>query len=265
MTSAKKRLDAVPRLFPENIAYLDELRGNIDDTRSGSWRRLSDRMPDSTLSFDGATYGFPGFIIEVVDSQNWERNEGVKNKAVQYEDDSEGMIAGVLYLGYGYRSIGMIGSRSIFPSCPPVKYLDGTLSTHAVEVIPLTSLTNPAYSECLLLLKFAYFGAGQVLLRSLEPEEQEMGFFFTFKEILQMMEMVDKKVPSSPRPVDAAEKYDPLERQKPWNSVTTIRASLFTTPPDSLPYCPAQAYEEDSVEDSSLDEGLNEENSSPSD
>lgn len=211
-------------------------------------------MPDTTFSFDGTAYGFPGFIIEVGDSQNWEKGEGVKNKAAQYEDDSGGMIAGVLYLGCGDRSIGMIGSKTVFPSSPPVKYLDGTLSTHAVEVIPLTSLTDPQYSECLLVLKFSYFGAGQVLLHSLEPEEHEMGFFFTFKEILQMMEVVDKIVSSGPKAADVVEKFDPLQRQKPWDSVVAIQAGVFRTPLESLPYCPAQVCEEDPVEDVSLDE-----------
>ena len=47
-------------------------------------------MPDNAFCFNGAKYGFPGFIVEVADSQNWEGGKGVKNKAIQYEDDSGG-------------------------------------------------------------------------------------------------------------------------------------------------------------------------------
>jgi hypothetical protein len=216
---------------------------------------LRNKIADSAFSFYGTTYGFPGFIIEVGDSQNWERDEGVRNKAAQYEDDSGGKISAVLYLGCRDKSIAMIGSKTLFPSSPPVKYLDGTASRYAVEVIPLTSLTDSAYSECLLILKFAYFGAGKSLIPSLEPEEHEMGFFFTFKEILQMMELVEKITPSSPQPTDA-KKFNPSEIQLPWNSDTAIRASLFTTPPESLPYGP--------IEDLSADEESEQEHSESS-
>jgi hypothetical protein len=198
-------------------------------------------MPDKALSFRGRAYGVPAIIIEIGNSQNWEGNDGVKNKAIQYEEDSEGTVTGVLYLGLRERSIAMIGSRSVFPNCPRVKYLDGTLSTHAVEVISLTSLTDPANTEGLLSLKFAHFAPGGVLLRGLRPEEQNMGFFFTFKEILQMMESIDKDIlPSSlpiipmsnPMAFVPLQGADLLEGADSWESVEAIRASLFTTPPN---------------------------------
>lgn len=212
-------------------------------------------MPDGVFSYGGQQYGFPGLIIAVGDSQRWEGKEGVKNKAIYYEDESEGKVTGVLYLSYRDRSIGMIGSKTIFPDCPRVKYLDGTPSTYTVEVIPLTSLTDPVYSECLLPLKFVYCGAKQVLRRSLKPAEQDMGFFFTFKQILQMIEMVSKEVSSSP-PEDRFDPHNSLKTKRTWDLATAVQASLFTTPPELLPYAPAQADEDDPVEDSSSDEDV---------
>lgn len=262
MTSAQKRLDAVPSLFPKNSDNLNVLRGDIVNTHSVGWPQMPHKLPDATFSLGAQIFGSPGLIIEVGDSQHWKKERGVRNKAIQYEDDSNGMAAGVLYLGYGDKSIGMIGSKTVFPNCPPAKYLDGTVSTHAVEVIPLTSLTDPAYSECLLVLKFAYLGAGQVLLRSLEPEEHDMGFSFTFKEILQMMEMVDKAV-TSPAAV-STKQYRPLNLQRPWDLVASIKASLFKTPPKSPPYCLAQACE-GNPEHSDPDKDSDEEESSSSD
>jgi hypothetical protein len=262
MTALAKRLDAVPTLFPDNKRYLGQLREYIGDTGSDSWRRLNNKMPDRTLCFRGMTYGVPAIIVEIGNWQNWEAGDGVKNKAIQYEDDSEGTVTGVLYLGFRERSIGMIGSRSVFPDCPRVKYLDGTLSTYAVEVIPLTSLTDPAYTECLLPFRFAHFGPGGVLLQSLRPKEQNMGFFFTFKEILQMMESIDREILPTPLPIipisecvgPIAQRFVPLEDADPWKSVEAIRASLFTTPPDSPPYCTVRADVEDFVEHPSTDE-----------
>jgi hypothetical protein len=248
ITALSKRLDAIPTLFPNNIQYLGQLRRQIKDTGSDSWRRLNNKIPDKALCFRGRAYGVPAIIIEIGNSQNWERNDGVKNKAIQYEEDSEGTVTGVLYLGLRERSIAMIGSRSVFPNCPRVKYLDGTLSTHAVEVISLTSLTNLANTESLLSLKFAHFGPGGELFQRLRSEEENMGFFFTFKEILQMMESIDKDIPPSPLPIKPIsecvnpmaqrfvlqEDANSLESADPWESVEAIQASLFTIPPDSV-------------------------------
>jgi hypothetical protein len=200
MAALSKRLDAIPTLFPDNEQYLTNLRQHIINTGSDSWPQLSNKKPDMALCFYGMKYGMPGIIFEIGNSQKWEGNVGIKNKAIQFEDDSKGTVTGVLYLDRPGRNIAMIGSKDIFPDYPRVKYLDGTLSTHAVEVIPLTSLTDPAYAKCLLLFKFAHFGPGVILLQHLRDEEQNMGFFFTFKEILQIMESVDKYMPLNPLP-----------------------------------------------------------------
>jgi hypothetical protein len=267
MTALAKRLDAIPTLFPDNTWYLGQLRRQIKDTGSDSWRRLNNKMPDRTLCFRSMTYGVPAIIVEIGNWQNWEGGDGVKNKAIQYEEDSEGTVTGVLYLGFRERSIAMIGSKDVFPDCPRVKYLDGTLSTHAVEVIPLTSLTDPAYTECLLSFRFAHFGPGGELLQRLRSEEENMGFFFTFKEILQMMKSIDKDILPSPLPIKPIsecvnpiaqrfvlqEDANSLENADPWESVEAIRASLFTTSPDSPPYCTAPA-DIDIVEHPSTDE-----------
>jgi hypothetical protein len=242
MTALLKRLDATPTLFPDDEQYLRNLRQHIIDVGSDSWPQLSNKKPDMTLCFYGMKYGVPGIIFEIGNSQKWEGNGGVKNKAIQYEEDSEGTVTGVLYLDRPGKNIAMIGSKDIFPDYPRVKYLDGTLSTHAVEVIPLISLTDPTYAECLLSFKFAYFGPGVILLRQLRNEEKNMGFFFTFKEILQMMELVDKYFPLNPLPtiptkisgdedeesVEDARRQEPIEDARPWDSVEAIRASLFT-------------------------------------
>jgi hypothetical protein len=259
MTALAKRLDAIPTLFPDNEATISYLREEIAGMRSGGWSLLKNKMPDSTLCFKGAAYGVPAFILEVGKSQNWATDAGVKNKAIQYEDDSKGTVKTVLYLGIGERRIGVIGSKAVFPDCPQVKYLDGTLSTYAVEVIPLTSLTDAMYEECLLLFRFAHFGPGAELLTQLQPDEEHMGFFFTFKEILQMMEWVDENCLSNPLPIipipDRSRSLPiPQMNARPWNSSKAIKASLFTKPPVSPPYCTSQPGVEDFIEkDSSSD------------
>ena len=80
----------MPSLFPENSDYLNALCENIFRSHSALWPQLNHKMPDNAFCFNGAKYGFPGFIVEVADSQNWEGGKGVKNKAIQYEDDSGG-------------------------------------------------------------------------------------------------------------------------------------------------------------------------------
>jgi hypothetical protein len=242
LAALSQRLNALPTLFPNDEQNLRNLLQNIVNVGSDSWPQLSNKRPDMTLCFNGMKYGVPGIIFEIGNSQKWEGDDGVKNKAIQYEEDSKGKVTGILYLDRLGKNIAMIGSKDIFPNYPRVKYLDGTLSTHAVEVIPLTSLTDLTYAECLLSFKFAYFGPGVILFRQLRNEEKNMGFFFTFKEILQMMEAVDKYFPLNPLPtiptkisadedeesVEDARRQEPIEDARPWESVEAIRASLFT-------------------------------------
>lgn len=177
----KKRLNALSSLFPKNNEYLNALCQNVLDTGSASWHRLSNKIPDSTFAFRGARYTFPGSIIKVSDSQSWERAEGVKNKAAQYEDDSGGMVAGVLYLGHGDKSIAMIGSKTIFPSSPPVKYLDGTLSTHAVEVIPLTSLKDRLIRIAFLYLNLLTSALDKCYFVASSPRSMRWGSFLLLR------------------------------------------------------------------------------------
>ena len=123
-------------------------------------------------------------------------------------------------------------------------------------------MTDPEYSKCLLPFKLAYFGSGQVLLKDLKPEEQNIGFCVTFEDSFQMMEVVDQILnPTFTTHKSASTK----ELSYPWESTKAIESTLSTTSPNSPPYCAAQPIDNISIGDSSLDADLEKGNSSFSD
>lgn len=214
---------------------------------SANFPSLVNKAADSAWGLVNMKY--PGLLVEVGNSQEWTGRPGVRNKAIAYEDDSGGSVIGTLYLGLKGESIGMIGSKAVFPDCSVARYLDGTKSEYAVEVIPLTSLED--YPQCLLLLKLTCFGAGQKLLPSLKPEELDMGFHFTFKEILEMMKMVENNTTSKP-----GEEFTFEEHERHWDLPQAIQKSIFK-PPTSLPYPTPQSDKDDGFKDDE-DDGLDE-------
>lgn len=242
MLAVTKRLEALPSIDPAQKDYLARLCNNIVDVGSTSWSTLQNRQPDRAWTYLGNSFpDYPGLAVEIGDSQAWEGEQGVKNKAIGYEDDSRGMVTGVVYFDLEEQTIAMIGSISIFPDCPRVKYLDGTFSTHAVEVIPLTKVTDATYVDCLLPLKLVYFAPGNLLLNMLQHRQHDanitdIGFYFTFQEIGEIMKRVNYPTTSLSHAPILDPNNEPALLERPWEFAEAVRESLFTTPPVSPPY-----------------------------
>jgi hypothetical protein len=81
-----------------------------------------------------------------------------------------------------------------------------------------------------------------------------------------MMDVVERFTPSVSLPISTTDVFvPPPEPLYSWDTISAVRDSLFTTPPDSTPYYAARADEDNPVKDSSSDEDSNEEGSASSD